>query len=96
MAKKVISYKLTSEGTIPDFVEDGGYYPSAPTWQEMVLVGVSKDGATLPAEVDVYETEADLLAYLESYLEDGTQAMAGGDIEFIVADQPAIIFAKLA
>ena len=29
MANKIIKYNLTSQGTIPTFIADGGYYPKA-------------------------------------------------------------------
>ena len=27
MANKIVKYKLTDAGTIPTWIEDGGYYP---------------------------------------------------------------------
>ena len=29
MAKKVVRYTLTAQGTIPEEIEDGGYFPKA-------------------------------------------------------------------
>ena len=48
MAKKVISYKLNENGTIPDFVDDGGYLAKdANDTPNMVVLGISKDGADI-------------------------------------------------
>jgi hypothetical protein len=62
---KVISYKLTSEGTVPSFVIDGGYCPFTQTGQAMVLVGIAAD-ETYTNDVTVYETKEELTAYLNA------------------------------
>lgn len=97
MAKKVVSYKLNGDGTVPDFIEDGGYLAKDPNdTANMVLVGVAKDGADLSAAVQVFDTQADALAYAQTYLSDTTFTTPTGDeIEFVVADQVAGVFAKL-
>ncbi len=68
MAKKVIKYKLTSDGKIPSYVdaENSGCYPSAPTWEEMELIGISLNNVELPPDVLVYETVQDLVTYLNT------------------------------
>ena len=71
MAHQVIKYRLTAEGTVPDFLYlgadgVGGAYvvadPATPSPRDMVMVGISKDGAT--GDFEVIPTKADLQAYL--------------------------------
>lgn len=78
---KVISYKLTSNGGVPHYVADGGYLGTLEKWQDITLVGISKDSditydnegnatevpIVLPDDVTVYETKAELIAYLDTY-----------------------------
>ena len=67
MAKKVISYKLNTDGTVPDYVEDGGYLAKdANNTSNMIVVGISKDGADLSNIVAEFVNEAALLAYVVS------------------------------
>lgn len=98
MSKKVISYKLNFDGTIPDFIEDGGYLPSNPNdISEMVLLGISKEDADLSQAIQVFETEADCLAYTSTYLTDHTlDEPVNLPREFILADAVSSLFAKLA
>jgi hypothetical protein len=98
MPKKIISYKLNADGTVPDFVEDGGHLPKDPNdTPNMILLGVSKDSADLSSAEDVFETEADALAFVETYLSDSSITNAQGEtVEFVVADAVAGLFAKLA
>lgn len=98
MAKKVISYKLTPNGEIPSFVEDGGSFAKGEKWQEMVLVGISVDGFTSAENVTIYETEQDLVAYLETYLADGTTTdpITNQEYTFSIAEAVSSLFAKLA
>lgn len=65
MPKQVISYTLTLEGTVPDYVQDGGYFPN-----NDVLIGISKDGSTLPSSTGVFATQASLVLYLDTYTQD--------------------------
>jgi len=71
MARQMMKYRLTAEGTIPNFLylgEDGvgGVYgvgdPSTPWPRDLVQVGITNDGAT--GDFEVIPTKADLLAYL--------------------------------
>ena len=98
MAKKVISYKLNEDGTIPDYVDDGGYlakdFNDTPN---MVCMGVSKDGADVSGAVSEFADEASALTYVETYLSDKTWVEPSGiEVNFIVADAVADLFAKLA
>ena len=71
MAHQMIKYRLTAEGTIPDFLylgQDGvgGAYgvpdPTVPWPRDLVLIGITNDGAT--GDFEVVPTKNDLLAYL--------------------------------
>jgi len=61
---KIIKYTLNSDGTIPNYVTDGGYLAvsnSNSTPQDWDLIGVATDEAS---EVE-FATEADLLEYAQ-------------------------------
>ena len=99
MAKKIISYKLNTDGTIPDYVEDGGYLAKdANDTPNMVCMGVSKDGADLTGVVAEFADEASAVTYVETYLSDSTSTdpITGEERVFVVADAVADLFAKLA
>jgi len=62
---KLIKYTLTPEGTIPEYVTDGGYLPveNQNAWpQELDLVGVATNDAPQPG----FANKAALTAYVES------------------------------
>ena len=49
MANKIIKYNLNSNGTIPSYIEDGGYYPKAnsnSSPQDWDLIGATVDGSS--------------------------------------------------
>ena len=99
MAKKVISYKLNTDGTIPDYVEDGGYLAKEPNdTPNMVVLGISKDGADISGAVADFVDEASAVAYVETYLSDATyiSPITNEETQFVVADAVAELFAKLA
>jgi hypothetical protein len=61
---KLIKYTLTPEGTVPNYVVDGGYFPvknNNPTPQNYTIVGAATDVATEESFAD----EAALLVYLQ-------------------------------
>jgi len=62
MANKIVKYKLESNGTIPTWIDDGGYYPDT----SEVMIGATVDGSS---EVGLGElaSEADVKTYLDSY-----------------------------
>ena len=62
MANKIVKYKLTDAGTIPTWIDDGGYYPDT----SEVMIGATVDGSD---EVGLGElaSEADVKTYLDSY-----------------------------
>jgi len=55
MANKIVKYKLESNGTIPTWIDDGGYYPDS----SEVMIGATVDGSSevglgeLASEADV-------------------------------------------
>ena len=62
MANKIVKYKLESNGTIPTWIDDGGYYPDT----SEVMIGATVDGSS---EVGLGElaSEADVKTYLDTY-----------------------------
>jgi hypothetical protein len=73
MAHQMMKYRLTAEGTVPDFLylgEDGvgGVYgvtdPNTAWPRDLVQVGITNNDAT--GDFEVISTKADLLAYLTS------------------------------
>lgn len=62
---KLVIYNLNADGTIPNYITDGGYLASAnnnPSPQDLDLVGVASDDAPQAA----IASEAALLAYCQS------------------------------
>ena len=99
MAKKIISYKLNTDGTVPDFVEDGGYLAkNANDTPNMVILGVSKDDANVSGAVAEFANEASALTYVSTYLSDSTtiDPITNEERVFVVADAVTDLFAKLA
>ena len=80
MARYVIRYLLEGDGTVPKFVEDGGYFPLG---EELVGISVDEDKRHLPSSV-VKMTEQGLVDRLveikaglpSGYLEDPEQIAA--------------------
>jgi hypothetical protein len=68
MANKIVKYKLTDAGTIPTWIDDGGYYPDS----EEVMIGATVDGSD---EVGLGElaSEADVKTYLDTYTSTWTE-----------------------
>jgi hypothetical protein len=62
---KLIKYTLTAEGTIPEYVTDGGYLPvkNDKAWpQDLDLVGVALDSASQAG----FANKAALTAYIQN------------------------------
>ena len=62
---KIIKYTLKTDGTIPDYVIDGGYLPTKnnnSTPQDWDLIGVATDEATETG----FATQAHLLEYAKA------------------------------
>jgi len=61
---KLIKYTLTAQGTIPEYVTDGGYFAvkNNGIWpQDLDLIGVANDSAT----EESFANKAALLAYVQ-------------------------------
>ena len=89
---KIIKYTLKANGTIPDYVIDGGYLAapnSNPSPQDLDLIGVATDEAS---EVG-FATEADLLQYAQGLDLHYTNSLTNEEIplEIIVSQ----VWAKL-
>ncbi|MBM3911175.1 MAG: hypothetical protein FJ356_05960 [Thaumarchaeota archaeon] len=97
MTKKVISYKLNSDGTTPEYVAYGGYLAKNPnSTADMILIGISKDEADTSGAISEFSTEAETLAWVNTYLSDYFYTdHLGNQVQFVVADAISDIFAKL-
>ena len=74
MANKIVKYTLTNQGTIPTWIEDGGYYPDP----SEVMIGATVDGSD---EVGLGElaSEADVKTYLDTYTSSWTEKDESSD-----------------
>ena len=68
MANKIVKYTLTNQGTIPTWIEDGGYYPNS----EEVMIGATVDGSD-ETGLGELASEADVKTYLDTYTSSWTQ-----------------------
>ena len=68
MANKIVKYRLEDNGTIPTWIDDGGYFPDT----SEVMIGATVDGSS---EVGLGElaSEADVKTYLDSYTSSWTE-----------------------
>jgi len=69
MANKIIKYNLTEAGTIPTYIEEGGYYPKAnsnTSPQDLDLIGATVEGSNETALGEL-ENKAAVKSYLDSY-----------------------------
>lgn len=92
MPKKVVSYTLTSEGTIPEYIQDGGHFPN-----NGILVGVTKEDAVIPSSIITFADKASLVSYLETYTQDWIihDFPAGTSTPFDASKAAQIIFDKV-
>jgi len=75
MANKIIKYNLEANGTIPTYIDDGGYYPKAnsnASPQDWDLIGATNDGAS-ETGVGELANKAAIKSYLDSYTGDWTE-----------------------
>ena len=73
MANKIVKYKLEDNGTIPTWIDDGGYYPKT----EEVMIGATVDGSSETGLGELAD-EAAVKTYLDSYTSDWTQQAESG------------------
>ena len=85
MANKIIKYNLTAQGTIPTYIDDGGYYPKAnsnSSPQDWDLIGATVDGSSETALGEL-ANKAAVKSYLDSYTSDWKQPDGlGGEEDF--------------
>lgn len=67
MAKKLLKYKLNDNGTIPDYIEDGGYYLTT----DKTMVGLSVDNPVSNGLGELV-TYQNVLDYFNTYQSDYT------------------------
>ena len=101
MAKKVVRYTLTAQGTIPEEIEDGGYFPKAnsnASPQDWDLIGVTKDGSSFTGEQE-FTAKSALTTYMTSIgapFENKTIDDEGNEVdgETTAADAATLIWDK--
>ena len=97
MANKIIKYNLESNGTIPTYIEDGGYYPKANggnSPQDWDLIGATTDGSS-ETGLGELANKAAVKSYLDTYTGDWTQNDGSGGEEAFDQDAAATgIWAK--
>ena len=99
MANKIIKYNLEANGTIPTYIDDGGYYPKTndnASPQDWDLIGAGLDGGS---ETGIGElvSEAAVKTYLDSYTSDWTERdldNPGETIPFNQTTAAATLWAK--
>ena len=85
MANKIIKYNLEANGTIPTYIEDGGYYPKANggnSPQDWDLIGATVDGSS-ETGLGELANKAAIKSYLDTYTSDWKDRNeAGEEIDF--------------
>jgi hypothetical protein len=84
---KIIKYTLTPDGSVPEYVIDGGYFPvenNNPIPQNYTIVGVAIDAAT----EESFDDEATLLDYLQekNFIFKNPHTEANTPLEDVVSD----------
>ena len=82
MANKIIKYNLNTNGTIPDYIDDGGYFPkenSNSSPQDLDLIGATVDGSSETALGEL-TSEANVKSYLDTYTSDWKDRNPNNDI----------------
>ena len=99
MANKIIKYNLTAGGTIPTYIDDGGYYPKAnsnASPQDWDLIGATVDGSS-ETGLGELANKAAIKSYLDSYTSDWKQDDGSGGEEDFDQDTAATgLWAKKA
>ena len=75
MANKIIKYNLEANGTIPTYIDDGGYYPKAndnASPQDWDLIGATDNGSS-ETGLGELANEAAVESYLDSYTSEWTE-----------------------
>ena len=97
MANKIIKYNLTTGGTIPTYIDDGGYFPKAnenASPQDWDLIGATVDGAS-ETGLGELANKAAIKSYLDSYTGDWTERNdAGEEVAFDQDAAATVLWAK--
>ena len=97
MANKIIKYNLTAGGTIPNYIDDGGYYPKAnggPSPQDWDMIGATLAGSD-ETGLGELANEAAVKSYLDTYTSDWTELNpAGEEVAFNQTNAAAHIWSK--
>ena len=97
MANKIIKYNLTAGGTIPNYIDDGGYYPKAnggPSPQDWDMIGATLDSSD-ETGLGELANEAAVKSYLDTYTSDWTELNAAGEeVAFNQTNAAAHIWSK--
>ena len=97
MANKIIKYNLTAQGTIPGYIDDGGYYPKAndtASPQDWDMIGATTDGSDVTGLGEL-ANEAAVKSYLDTYTGDWTERNAAGEeVAFNQTNAAAHIWSK--
>ena len=97
MANKIIKYNLTASGTIPTYIDDGGYYPKANSNnspQDWDLIGATIDGSSETALGELANIAA-IKSYLDSYTSEWKDRNdAGEEIDFDQDAAATVLWAK--
>ena len=91
MANKIIKYNLTAGGTIPTYIDDGGYYPKAnggSSPQDWDLIGATVNGSSETALGEL-ANKAAIKSYLDSYTSEWKQPDPDDHTQEIDFDQDA-------
>ena len=89
MANKIIKYTLEANGTIPGYINDGGYYPKAndtASPQDWDMIGATNDSSN-ETGLGELANKAAIKSYLDSYTGDWTDINDAG--EEVAFDQDA-------
>ena len=91
MANKIIKYNLTAGGTVPTYIDDGGYYPKANggnSPQDWDLIGATVNGSSETALGEL-ANKAAIKSYLDSYTSEWKQPDPDDRTQEIDFDQDA-------
>ena len=97
MANKIIKYNLETNGTVPTYIDDGGYFPKAnggSSPQDWDLIGATVDGSS-ETGLGELANQAAVKSYLDTYTSDWKQPDgSGGEEAFNQTTAAAHIWTK--
>ena len=98
MANKIIKYNLTAGGTIPTYIDDGGYHPKAnsnASPQDNDMIGATVDGSSETGLGELANAAA-IKSYLDTYTSEWTDGVDenGDDVAFNQTTAANMIWAK--